>query len=466
MTRAIGDAKRYTFADALRWTFLIAVLLRLSYLAVVYRGAGSLRMPDSPAYEEYATWLLGGGAVDVTQRMPGYPIFLAAIRALVGSDPFWPVLAQMGIDSVSCVLIAWLAHSIDRRLALPAGLLAAFNLNMITSAGLVLTESIFMAPFIASLIAAVLYIRSPGWRPSFAAGFFLGIALLVRSVLQFYVPILLVALALAAWRHRVHQRRAIGHVGLAFLAIVFCVLPILTRNVAQFGRLALVSQGGIHSLRWVAPAAREFVLGIPFDDGQKEMAIRLEQRLLEEKRPSLPANPFAAASIMEQVAAKALWELGLKGIAKAWLAGTAINLGAPALVSVPPIANLKRPHFYETSGGDALRKVENFARLAAGSIFFWLMVPAVLWMAFTRLLELLALLRIGRRDGLPPGPSLYLLAMTAYFIAITGPVTGVKYRLPFEPFLIILLASAFVQLSDYAKRIRVNRPRPPASTPI
>lgn len=467
MIRATAERRRALEARDARWFFLVAVLVRLGYLAFVYHGADSLRVNDSPIYEAYAAELVNGCRAGVdcidagwTARMPGYPLFLAAVRLLLGPNPFWAVLVQMLIDAGSCLLIAWLAGLLDRRLALVAGILAAFNLNMITTAGLVLTESLFMPPFIGGLIAVVLYVKAPTWRRSLAAGLMVGLGMLVRSVLMFFLPVLLVSLAFAAWRHRVAPRRILGHMLLSAFIAILCVSPILARNLSEYDRLSLVAQGGQHSLLWVAPAAREFALGVPFEQGQAEMKAQLAERLKEEHRTGLPRNPFAAAEIMEQVAGRALWDLGPIGLAKAWLSGTIINLGAPALISVPPIAALGRPHFYATPGNGMIDKVRNFFVRAAGSLFFWLMVTAVSWMILSRLLEVLALLRIGRPDGLPLGPLLYFAGVALYFIAVTGPVTGVKYRLPLEPLLIILLASSLVRLQARWRTVRFNRPRP------
>jgi 4-amino-4-deoxy-L-arabinose transferase-like glycosyltransferase len=464
MTIAAAGERRALDANDARWIFLVAVLVRLAYLALVHHGADSLRTNDSPIYEAYAAELVNGCRVGIdcigagwAARMPGYPLFLAGVRLLFGPDPFWVVLVQMLVDGGSCLLIAWLAGLLDRRLGLAAGLLAAVNLNMITAAGLVLTESLFLPPFIGGLIAVVLYLQAPSWRRALVAGLMLGLAMLVRSVLMFFLPVLLASLAIAAWRHRTAPRRTLGHLLLAALAAVLCVSPILARNVSEYGRLALVTQGGQHSLLWVAPTAREFVRGVPFDEGQAEMQARLARHLAAAHLTALPRNPFAAAEVMEQVASHALWELGPLGLAKAWLSGTIVNLGAPALISVPAVSEFERPHFYETPGHGMIDKAGNFAARAAGSAFFWLMVPAVLWTLLSRLLELLAVFRVGRPGGLPLGPLLYFAAVALYFIAITGPVTGVKYRLPLEPLLIILLASALVWLQARWRAARLRR---------
>ncbi len=77
---------------------------------------------DTVLYEEIATnWLkhhvyamtVGGQITAVDLRMPGYPAFLAIIYALTGrtgSDArLWVMLAQTGVDLLSCLVIARLA---------------------------------------------------------------------------------------------------------------------------------------------------------------------------------------------------------------------------------------------------------------------------------------------------------------------------------------------------------------------
>jgi hypothetical protein len=77
---------------------------------------------DTAIYEEIATnWLkrhvyamnVHGTITPVDIRMPGYPAFLAVIYALAGrtgeSARLWVMLAQIGVDLLSCLVIAHLA---------------------------------------------------------------------------------------------------------------------------------------------------------------------------------------------------------------------------------------------------------------------------------------------------------------------------------------------------------------------
>ncbi len=77
---------------------------------------------DTVLYEQIATnWLkrhvyamtVGGEITPVDLRMPGYPAFLAIIYALTGRTGadarLWVMLAQLGVDLISCLVIARLA---------------------------------------------------------------------------------------------------------------------------------------------------------------------------------------------------------------------------------------------------------------------------------------------------------------------------------------------------------------------
>src|SRR6266581_1158564 len=82
---------------------------------------------DTVLYEQIATnWLkhhvyamtVGGEITPVDLRVPGYPAFLAIIYALTGRTGadarLWVMLAQLGVDLISCLVIARLAALLAR----------------------------------------------------------------------------------------------------------------------------------------------------------------------------------------------------------------------------------------------------------------------------------------------------------------------------------------------------------------
>ena len=455
--------------------FFAALALRLAYLGLVYDGPDSLRMPDSEMYEKYAGSLLATGGIGTetpdgdfvpfTERLPGYIVYLAVFLAVFGDNMLWPIVGQAVIDSVTCVLIAWLAAALDRRLALPAGLLAAVNLNMIAHAGLVLNDSLFLLPFTAALVAALVYLRAPSLAAAAAAGGAVACAMLIRPVVMYFPPLLLVALALAAWRQRLALGRAAAHVFACAVTIAVLISPQLLRNAQAFGHYAMVSQTGTHALMWVVPLAREYAWGVPFERSGQEMRARAEAYLARQGLSGQPLDPFEMSDLQMAVAAEALGEMSVWDLAKAWGAGAAINLLAPSIMTVPKISTMDRPRFYETEGGTAVGKIWAFLSDTRNRLFTALVIPAALLTAFLRGVELTAMARIGRL--LPAGRALFLLVVAGYILAVTGPVTGVKYRIPIEPTLTVFLAVALVWAVDAWRRRRSPRGREtyPATTP-
>jgi hypothetical protein len=445
--------------------FALALVVRLGYVGLVYDGPASLMKRDSAVYLALAQGIVeqGGfgragedGFRPETGRLPGYPAWLALFR-VAWDDPLAPVLGQSALDAFTCVLIALLAARLDPRLGFAAGLFAAINPTMITSTGYVLTDSLFLFLFAGWLLATVDHMVRPTSQGAVLAGLLLGLATLTRAVTQFAVPLFALAVVAAALRGGARPARAIGHGALALALCLAVLAPVALRNLALFGHLTpLTTQGGGHALRFVAPAALKFAAGVPIDDARLRMAERLAAAY-----PERATNPFVTSAEAAAVAREALFEIGVVGLGQAWVTGAAINLAAPSLVQVPGFRSFERPSFYATPGDNALVKAFNVVRSTESPRALVLLVGAAAVTAAIRLVQLVGLARVGRR--LLSLPWLFLLGVALYVLVVTGPVTGVKYRLPLEPLLTILFALGLVG------RRRTPAPAesaaPPATTP-
>src|SRR5215467_2066426 len=115
---------------------------------------------DTPLYEEIAgNWLkehayatgAHGALTPVDVRMPGYPAFLAAMYAITGrtgeSARLWVMIAQAGIDLISCCVIAGLGC------LLAAGVSGKIDNKRVFTAGLWLAA---LCPFTANYVAVPL----------------------------------------------------------------------------------------------------------------------------------------------------------------------------------------------------------------------------------------------------------------------------------------------------------------------
>ena len=123
-------------------------------------------------------------------------------------------------------------------------------------------------------------------------------------------------------------------------------------------------------------------------------------------------------------------------IIKACLFGIAKNLLAPALIDLSYLLNIERPHFFSTEGKTLWERGWNFVRQMKGS-FSWVLVASMVGLAVARVVQTWGFFLLIKKDL---WRALLLLLIIGYFLILSGPVGYAKYRLPYEPILIILFA--------------------------
>jgi 4-amino-4-deoxy-L-arabinose transferase-like glycosyltransferase len=185
-------------------------------------------------------------------RTPGYPLFLAACRALFGDRP----LAARLVQAVLGTLSVWLVYRLARELApgdepgpprrwtvpLMAAALAAVHPYQVLTSVLLLSEGVFLPLMLAGLWGlARLWTPAGGsgsgsgsWIRALATGLSWGAAVLVRPSWALFVPAALLAWVVAGGRGR---RMAAARGGL-LVVVGFAVVmtPWWARNQAVYGR--------------------------------------------------------------------------------------------------------------------------------------------------------------------------------------------------------------------------------------
>jgi hypothetical protein len=148
-----------------------------------------------------------------------------------------------------------------------------------------------------------------------------------------------------------------------------------------------------------------------------------------------------------------LFELGFLNMLKAWVVGSTINLLAPSVAYTPALRSMEHPSFYETEGNGIVEKLFNYIKNSNGFLYLSILaVGTIISIIFT----MLALIGVFKMiSALPPITVTTLLLLVGYFFAITGPIIGVKYRLPIEPILILFatyfLSGAFSRYGSTSK---------------
>ena len=441
----------------LLFVFGIAVVVRLLNLATLPTDPARLLQEDASLYWAGAAVFVDHGSFSIvtekgliphTERVPGYMLFLAAVRAVFDDSLFAALIVQSLIDGLTCVLAAWMAAQLSPRLVLPTGLLAALWPNLVIHSGTILSDSQFLFLFTAMLAAACRFLQGGAPRWAAAAGLALGLAILTRPVAQL-LPVLMAPVALLL---PLRHGRGVGAAILATLLFLACavapLLPLLQRNYDQFDALALTSQSGTHLVGWVTPLVRRAADGMPRGDGAKELKAEALERIAAEGRTFDEMNDFEQSSAFTQIGLEALGRYPVSAIVKAWMNGAAINLTAPAVAIDVRVRALPHPSFDATRGGSLLQQVTNFL-MQASAAYLIIIGGGIVFSILFLGLQAYGLVALARAA---PWAAVFALLCIGYFLAVNGPVGSPKYRLPFEPILILLSAIALTHIADRIRR--------------
>ena len=425
--------------------FLAALLVRVGY-AIFFVEPEYLLTEDQALYIQLAQQFPDSGLLGVTsERVPGYPLFIASIHTLFGEEPWNVISIQILLDSISCVVIALMAKSLFNKGFWVAGILSAINLNMVILSNSLLTDTLFLFLFILFLFSLLQYLQNERTSWFILLVLFISLATLVRP--SSYYLLLILLIGLVSWRlwHR-DTILKIGTLAVFYVVIVGVLLGgIHQRNYQQYGSTALVSQTGVHLLGWVVPATYQYSGQGSYQEGQQLARKRLALALQRDQLETLSPNPFESSSYQANVGKDVLFELGSLNMLKAWVAGSTINLLAPSVAYAPALRAMEHPSFYETEGSGIVEKLFNYIKNSSGLLYLSILaVGTIISIIFT----MLALIGVFKMISvLPPITVTTLLLLVEYFLVITGPIIGVKYRLPIEPILTLFLTYFFVGAS-------------------
>lgn len=428
--------------------FGFALLVRIAYIGV-FVTPEQLGAEDQLLYISMARAIPESGLDALTpERVFGYPLFLSLVMFLFGHGLYGLLGVQAVVDSLSCVLVGRLANAALGRGFLIGGLLSALNLNMVILSGMVLTDSLFLCLFTLFLLFLIRFLRGHRTTDYLGCLFFLVAATAVRSASYYLIPSMMLTLAFWSGLAEITPRR----IALQFVAGVAIFAAILgpqhLRNWQRYETLSLVSQGGNHLLGWVVPAVYQYSGRGSYQEGQDLARSRLEQAMAADGLAQLPDNPFAAGRYRAEIAGQALRDLGWVNLIKAWSVGAAINFVAPSSAFAPAVRAMEHPSFYGTPGVGIVQKLWNYVTDSRGALYLSLLGIGTL----TSLVFFLAFV-VGWwgvfRQSLAAGAAnanlgvaIFLGLIVAYFVGVTGPIIGSKYRLPIEPIMTIFAVGA------------------------
>jgi len=439
------------------FVFLVALIMRIVY-AWFFVDASNLILEDQMMYIQLAQQYPSTGFLGVTSdRVPGYPLLVATIYNLFGENNMAVVMVQIFIDSLTCVIIGLIAESVIPRGFLVAGLISALNLNMIILSGMILTDTLFLFLFSIFILLFYHYIKSPNYFKLFMAISMLCLSTLVRPVSYYMVFMLLPFIFWFAIQSKWTFRQMLSSFLMYLIPIVIILGPIQYRNYHEYDSLSLVSQGGSHILYWVVPAVYQYSGQGSYQDGSKLARSSLKKAIHRDGFNKNLENSFKESSYKMKVAKEVILDIGLFNALYSWSVGSMINLLLPSVANAPVVRNIERPSFYESTGNGFIEKIVNYITntdslkyLSIISIGFLISLLFFITsiFGFYRMMKFVRYKSKERDVDL----FLFLFFIVVYFLAITGPVIGAKYRLPFESVLTVYFSYAFTMLIKNGSR--------------
>ena len=259
----------YGFSPGYYIVFLTALVLRILFLLTMLSQSDSNRLftlsPDVTNYLDSSTLILEQfdfNSIGVKLFGPGYPVWLAFQKVLIGSNPIVLTLMQMIVSSLGSVLLSLFAFKItnNRRVALIAGLLNAVSLMSISLSCILLSETMFFSMMLLGMCLFISGLEKHKFTHFIVAGIIFGVASLTRSVAQYFFVILIVLalfhfLKLDAQQRRIFRKR-LWLPAITILVMIGIVGTWTVRNehTHGFAQPALAGYGGMKGLTILARA--------------------------------------------------------------------------------------------------------------------------------------------------------------------------------------------------------------------
>ena len=421
--------------------FFLALSVRLANIALLKGDSSFFAETDALGYWALGATLAKGNTfwptlLQLTDRMPLYPLLLAAVQSTFGDSPRVVALIQAVIDSGTCVFIAALGTLVSPLIGFLAGVLASFSITLIVTSSQILTETLFLFFFTLLLLMGARFILYPTKSLAVLAGLSGGIALATRPAIALLliaaVPLVFVV---ALMRRGIVQ--ALAASALFALAAAGPIAPVLARNAVYYHSWNLTSQAAEHLALWIVPLVQQRADGTPYYMTVERIDNLYHQRLAERDLTG-ETNPFRREAIRSEVAREEMARLPLSAYVEAWLEGMVVNLAVPALLVDPRVRVLPKPSLYNTPGVTLWEKTHAYVFEHLG-LYQILLLVGLASMLPVLVLEITGFIILAR---ILPWAAVLGGGVLAYFLLINGPVAAPKYRLPMEPVLIVLCAIA------------------------
>ena len=403
---------------------------------------------DVTEYVHLAENMLGVGRFEISTamgpeflRVPGYPAFLALVLVVFQTLTVVPLIQTFFTTATVALIYLIGVRYFPRAVAFAAALIYLIDPVVIYATWVPISESLFMFFF----VAAIYSIGSPSqrkWLPFLVGGILLGVSIYMRPVGLYLAPLI----AVMALAHTVSWKDA-ARGATIFLAVTLCIIaPWMFRNYMLAGHFSFSSGGAYNLYAANMPIFEQARTGVSYEQIRRENNLKYFGTDEEDILRSFTYADEQARIAKETILAYPI-EYALFHTAKSmqlFIGSSIVNtkyhlykLGI--LTGEPPHGEGAWGMLLQGRLGDAL--VQTFTHLPR-------LVERLAWLALY--LGMLYTTYRAVRYRTAATPWIICAFLLVHAIAfMTGPSSDdTRYRMPLEPFLLLLGISGLYQIGN------------------
>jgi len=384
---------------------------------------------DAIVYDQIARGFLDGKWVsempETSHRTLGYPFFVASIY-LISNNAIWLVLA---VQTLLNILMIPMIYSAAKQIfgsqksgTVAAALFALSAISLAWATRYLFTETLFVFSFLVFVMMYLHVWKSESVRWFFLLGVLLGVATIVRSVLQFYVaiPVLIILVQDRAVRRKMVLASAVA------VGLFATIAPFQLINYKEYGHYSISAISGDVLFKSMATAKAQA-------DGTDYYMAR--DSLGWQDWEDID-NPFDHSAIAKGAGIKYVMSRPQEFIYLHVLGMVSFLIGTEKSSYLYVIARQERPELsyvrgFENFSERIIRNIKSIQKeyfltpiLLAKLLIEYLFIAAGLWILIRRKQKTLAL---------------FLVLSVAYFIFTTGFMgRAPRYKIPVLPIYAIL----------------------------
>ena len=187
--------------------FIVAFTIRIINLYIIQIDINSYIVEDQFLYWD---WALKNAYTSnsllnekvLLERMPGAFLFFQFAIWLVGENLFNVLMIQALVDSINCLIIAFIAKNINKNLFFLTGLIASFSPLLIIVSSQILSDTIFLFSFSSSILCFLFFRNYKKEYFIYLGAVFLSLALYTRVIVLPLIFLIIFFIALFCYKER------------------------------------------------------------------------------------------------------------------------------------------------------------------------------------------------------------------------------------------------------------------------